>query len=227
MKTKPAEPTEKLIDEIHDIHTSAWAAAAAPASRKQAYELVMQDTMRKLSLELLRRGVTTAIMEGAYLLWWLRIACANHGFAKGGFDRSLSRIGPLVGPVSDIMMRLGEEIEDEGPMPEMQRLGEKLEELRSLYGGAVATRPKSRQEEAVQTETAHALIQQTILVSIDVGIPPGIIESMLLYFWFRCTANSHGLKEAFFQKIERHWDLVMEHVNRYMDEQAAADRQHV
>jgi hypothetical protein len=227
MKTKPADPTEELLEEIHDIHTSAWANAAAPESKQEVYERAMLGAMRKLSLELLRRGVTTAIMEGAYLLWWLRIACANHGFAKGGFDRSLSRIGPLVRPVSDIMMRLGEEIEDEGPMPEMQRLGEKLEELRSLYGGAVATRPKSRQEEAVQTETAHALIQQTILVSTDAGMPPGVIESMLLYSWFRCTANSQGLKEAFFQKIERHWDLVMEHVNRYMDDQAAADRQHV
>ncbi len=35
------------------------------------------------------------------------------------------------------------------------------------------------------------------------GIPPPVIESLLLYFWFRRTANRYGLREAFFQKIER------------------------
>lgn len=183
--------------------------------------------MRKLSLELLHRGVTTAVMEGAYLMWWLRVSCVNHRFSEGGFERSLSRIGPLVGPISEIIMRLGKEIVDDGPLPEMQRLGEKIEELRDMHGGAVVTTPKSREEEDAQTETAHALIQRTILVTADLGIPSPVIESLLLYFWFRCTANRHGLPEAFFQKIERHWNVVMEHVNRYMDEQAAGDRRSV
>ena len=187
----------------------------------------MLDAMRKLSLELLRRGVTTAVMEGAYLMWWLRLACINHGFAEGGFERSLRRIGPLVGPVSNIMMRLGEEVEDDGPLPKLQRLGEKLEALRGLHGGSVVTQPKSREEEDAQTETAHTLIQGTVLAAIDVGIPSVAIESMLLYFWFRCTANRQGLKEAFFQKVERHWSVAMERTNRYMSEQATADWQRV
>ena len=160
-------------------------------------------------------------------MWWLRLACINHRFAEGGFERSLGRVGPLAGPVSDIMMRLGREIEDDGPLPEIQRLEKKLEELRSLHGGSVVTQPRSREEEDAQTEIAHALIQQTVLASTDVGIPPAAIESMLLYFWFRCTANRYGLGEAFFQKIERHWAVVIEHTNRYMDEQAAADRRRV
>jgi hypothetical protein len=224
MPSKPTGRADALIDEIRDLRASAWSEAAPPASMEDVHQRLMLEAMRKLSLELLHRGVTTAIMEGAYLMWWLRVACVNHRFAEGGFERSLGRIGPLVGPVSDIIKRLGEEIEDAGPLPDMQRLGEKLEELRGLHGGAVVTAPKSRDEEDAQTEIAHALIQQTILVAADVGIPPAVIESLLLYFWFRCTANRHGLPEALFQKIERHWSVVMEHVNRYMDEQAAADR---
>jgi hypothetical protein len=121
-------------------------------------------------------------------------------------------------------MRLAEEIEDEGPMPELQRLGEKLEQVRELCGGSLAAYPDSRQAEAEQTEAAHTLIKQTLQVALDNRIPLAVIESMLLYFWFRCTVLRHGLKEAFFQKLERNWDVVMYHVNRYMDEQAAADR---
>jgi hypothetical protein len=222
-----SERADQLIDEIRDLRASVWSGAKTFASEEDRHQRLMLEAMRKLSLELLHRGVTTAVMEGAYLMWWLRISCVNHRFAEGGFERSLSRIGPLVGPLSEIIKRLGDEIEDDGPIPEMQRLGEKVEELRGMHGGAVVTMPSSREDEDRQTEIAHALIQQTIIVTADVGIPPPVIESLLLYFWFRCTANRYGLMEAFFQKIERHWSVVMEHVNRYMDEQAAADRRSV
>lgn len=228
MKSDSTDPTDKLtdklIDDIHGLHTSAWATAAPPTSRKQVYERAMLDTMRSLSVELLQRGVTTAIMEGAYLIWWLRLTCINHHFAEGGFERSLKRIGPLVGPVSDILIRVGEEAEEE-PLPELQRLGEKIEELRGLCGGAVATWPDSRQTEAGQNEIANTFIQKTVLMCTDAQIPASVMESLLLYFWFRCTVNRYGLPEAFFQKVERHWDEAIDQVNRYMDDLAAADRQ--
>jgi hypothetical protein len=51
-----------------------------------------------------------------------------------------------------------------------------------------------------------------------------VVRITLLYFWFRCTANRNNLTEAFSQKMERNWATVMEHINRCMDEQAAADR---
>jgi len=227
MTFKPADRADQLIDEIRDLRASVWSGAKTFASEEDRHQRLMLEAMRKLSLELLHRGVTTAVIEGAYLMWWLRISCVNHRFAEGGFERSLSRIGPLVGPLSEIIKRLGDEIDDDGAMPEMQRLGEKVEELRGMHGGSVVTMPKSREDEDAQTEIAHALIQQTIIVTADVGIPPPVIESLLLYFWFRCTANRYGLLEALFQKIERHWSVMIEHVNRYMDEQAAADRRSV
>ena len=96
--------------------------------------------------------------------------------------------------------------------------------LRGLCGGAVATWPDSRRAEAEQTEIANTYIQKTVLMCIDVEIPAGVIESFLLYFWFRCTVNRYGLPEAFFQKVERHWDEAIDKINRYMDAQAEADR---
>jgi len=224
MPSDSTAPADKLIDDIRHLHTAAWADAAPPTSQKEVYQRAMLETMRSLSVELLRLRVTSAILEGAYLLWWLRLACINHRFAKGGFERSLKRIGPLVGPLSGILVRIGEQAEDQAPLPELQQLGEKLEALRRMSGGAVATWPENRQAESEQTEIANTYIQKTIVMAVDVGIPADVVESLLLYFWFRCTVNRHGLPEAFFQKVERHWDEAIEQVNRYMDEQAVADR---
>src|SRR4051812_42461280 len=105
MDPESTDAAEKLLDEIRDLRKSAWSKAAPPTSDEHAYQLLMLDRMRALSVELItRQGVTTAILEGAYLIWWLRIACMNHRFAEGGFERSIGRIGPLMGPVSDIMV---------------------------------------------------------------------------------------------------------------------------
>ena len=224
MKSDSTDPADQLIDDIHTLHSSAWAKAAPPTSPKEVYEQAMLVAMRTLSVELLQQGVTTAIMEGAFLLWWLRLSCFNHYFAEGGLERSIKRIGPIVGPISNILIRIGKEAEDEKPLPEMQRLGEKLEELRGLAGGAVATWPVDKADELAQTETANTLIQKTLQVSMDVGIPSNVMERFLLYFWFRCTSNRYGLPEAFFQTVERHWDKAIDEINRYMDEQAATDR---
>lgn len=94
-----------------------------------------------------------------------------------------------MGRISDILIRIGKEVEDEGPLPEMRRLGEKLEELRGQAEGAVSTWPDSKEAEVAQTETANTLFQKSVLIDIDAGIPADVIESFLLYFWFRCTTT--------------------------------------
>jgi len=60
------------------------------------------------------------------------------------------------------------------------------------------------------------LTMPLLVESIDEGIQPAVLESMLFYFWFRCTALRRNLHEYFFQKLERHWDAVMERVNGYL-----------
>jgi hypothetical protein len=117
------------------------------------------------------------------------------------------------------------EIQDDGPLPEMERLAQKLEEARDSYGGCGRSWPKSREESDAQTELAHQRIRPALLEWIDAGVSPAVIERMLFYFWFRTTAINRDLKEFCFQKLERNWDVVMAHVNQNLDEQAAADRQ--
>jgi hypothetical protein len=85
---------------------------------------------------MLHYGVTSAVMEGAYLLWWIRFARINHGFP----DEDFKRMARHLGPISDTFRRLARMIEDDGPMPEMQRMAEKIEALRDLAADNYALR---------------------------------------------------------------------------------------
>lgn len=155
---------------MREIHRALWENAKPPASEKEIQQRFLLERLRALSLELLLQGVTSAIVEGAFLIWWLKIACHNHGFAEGGFERSLARIGPVMKPIGDILDRLGHEIQDDGPLPEMERLAQKLEEARDSFGGCGRSWPKSREESDAQSELAHQRIRPALLTRKDPGL---------------------------------------------------------
>jgi hypothetical protein len=54
MTSETIDPVEKLLGDIHDLHT-AWS-QAAPQTKEQVYEQAMLGAMRSLSREMLRRS---------------------------------------------------------------------------------------------------------------------------------------------------------------------------
>jgi hypothetical protein len=61
---------DELLEEIRDLHRSVWASAAPPATEKEAQKLYVQNRFRQLGAELMERGVTVAMLEGTWLVWW-------------------------------------------------------------------------------------------------------------------------------------------------------------
>jgi hypothetical protein len=205
---------EDLIEQIKDLRRSVWASAQAPLTEKDAQQLYVQERLRHLSADLLQRGVTVAMLEGTFLVWWLRLACAQR-LDEGGFEFCLAHIGPLMEPIPQILEQLYDEIEDAGPMPAMKELGDKLDSLKS-HAGAWLSWSKSRDIAAAEQDLAMRSIQPLLMEFVDQGVKPPILESMLFYFWLRSTALRRNLHEYFFQKLERNWDTVMERVNDYL-----------
>lgn len=205
---------EELLQEIRDLHERAWASAAPPASEKDAQKLYVQNRFRQLGAELMERGVTLAMLEGTFLVWWLRLACTQR-WEKGGFEFYLAHIGPLMAPVPQILERVYNDTRDAGPAPEMKELGEKLDRLKQHAGGWLSW-PKSRDIAAAEQDRAMSALQALLLELTDEGMKPAVLESMLFYFWFRCTAIRRNLYESFFQKLERNWDTVMERMDAYL-----------
>ena len=135
MSDESTDPIEMLLEGVHEIHQSLWRTPRPPIEEGRAAAAHAGGAGFALTVDLGQQGVTIAIMEGAFLMWWLRLACFNHKFSEGGLERYLSGIGPVLEPVGDILNGLGHEIQDEGPLPEMRLLGEKLEQVRGMIGG--------------------------------------------------------------------------------------------
>jgi hypothetical protein len=122
----------------------------------------------------MERGVTVAMLEGTFLVWWLRSACAQR-FEKGGFEFCLAHIGPLMEPIPQILERLWDEIQDAGPTPEMKGLGDKLDSLKS-HAGAWLSWPKSRGIAAAEQELAMSSIQPLLVELIEEGVKLAVLR---------------------------------------------------
>jgi hypothetical protein len=207
---------DELVEQIKNLRRSAWACARPPVTEKEAQEKYVHDRLRQLTVDLIQRGVTVAMLEGTFMVWWLRLVCVQR-FDEGGFELCIAHIGRVMHPIPQILERVYDEIEDAGPMPEMKELGDKVDSLKS-HAGAWLSWPKSRDIAGAEQDVAFARIQPLLGEFLDQGIQPVVLESALFYFWFRCTALRRNLHEWFFQKLERNWDAVMERVNRYLTE---------
>ena len=174
---------EELLEEIRELHRSAWASAARPTAEKDRQKLYVQDRFRQLGAELMERGVTVAMLEGTFLVGWLRLACAQR-FEKGGFEFCLAHIGPLMAPVPQILERVYDETRDAGPAPEMKELGDKLDSLKQ-HAGAWLSWPKSRDIAAAEQDLAMSSMQPLLVELIDEGVQPAVLEVSVAYVQLR------------------------------------------
>jgi len=216
------DPIDAMIGEIREDRKAVWRDQPPPATDRLAQILYVQDRFRALSAELIEYGVSGAILEGTYLVAWLKVACAMH-LPKGGLEFCLSRIGPVMQSVTALLQRLYQEIEDDGPVPGMKALEEKITELRRYMGFPSVGLPTPERAQ-IEQDLAYSRIQPLLAELLDEQVDPGVLESLLLYFWFRMMVVRHNLKEEFFQKLERNWDTVMGQVNQYLETLSAQMR---
>jgi hypothetical protein len=56
---------------------------------------------------------------------------------------------------------------------------------------------------------------------LDSQIHPGLITNVLLYYWLRLSTINANVPETFFQRLERHWEAVVERVEAFVEQRAS------
>lgn len=122
-----SEVTDDPLADVEALHEAAWRNAPPPATAAQAQQQHALARFQEAGVDLVHEGVTTLILEGVYLVWWVKIACANRGKGGPGVDKALSRIGGLMKPIKQRMEALAATIVDDGPTPELALLGQRMQ----------------------------------------------------------------------------------------------------
>jgi hypothetical protein len=204
-----------LLDDIAKIHAKVRGHTVPPADQRERELRFAMEQAGASVQKLLLDGASPYILETALFVEWLRLACEVHGIDERKHARWGTDLNQVMLPLANMLKELEATIQDDGPIPEMRQLGEKLDAIKDRLDPEHG-RPTSREDTAKQSGIILTEIHRFLGACIDEHIPAFFIESALLYYWFRCSVNNHRLKEAFFQKLERHWMTVMGRIGDFL-----------
>ena len=114
------------------------------------------------------------------------------------------------------MLPLAPPLVEAGQASTMAALGATVPPRKDTFQ-ALAAQPLTQTEMACRTgltnRTAFGLVQ----ARLEVEVPPEVIAHGFLYDWLKTSTINANVPEPFFQKLERHWETVVERVAAFVD----------
>jgi hypothetical protein len=89
---------------------------------------------------------------------------------------------------------------------------------------ALAAQPLSQADLLHHTDRTNRAAFGLVGACLDARIHPELITTVLLYYWLRLSTINANVPEPFFQKLERHWEIVVEQVGAFVAQRARRTR---
>jgi hypothetical protein len=131
-------------------------------------------------------------------------------------------MGAIMEPLVALLKALEPALTDTGPTPAMQALGDNIQQLKDVVQ-ALEAAPGS-QADILHTDRTNRAAFGLAGACLDARIHPEIITHVLLYYWLRLSTINAYVPEPFFRKLERHWEIVAEHVGAFVAQRARRTR---
>ena len=122
-------------------------------------------------------------------------------------------------PLVTLLKALESSLADTSPTPAMHALGGNIQQLKDALH--VLTAQSLSQADIVRhTDLTNRAVFGLVGACLDAEVHPELIANMLLYYWLRASTTNANVPEPFFQKLERHWDTVVELVGTCLEQRA-------
>ena len=182
------------------------------------------DHMRRTVLALIMEGVTPATLELTLFYHWLRLSTLNRGLSDEQFNALAANLGEVMRPLVQLLQELEPSLVDSGPLPAMAEMGGLIQELKDAFS-SLSAKSLSHDDVVRHTDLSNRAAFGLVQACLDAEVNPGLIETVFLYYWLRTSTLNANVPESFFQKLERHWEVVVEQVSPFVD-QLARDNPH-
>ena len=105
---------------------------------------------------------------------------------------------------------------DAGPTQEMHEMGGHIQTLKDTISALSGT-PLSQDEITAHTDLSNRAAFGLVTEFLNADISPVMIANVFLYYWLRTSTINANVPEAFFQKLERNWETVVDQVDIFVD----------
>lgn len=200
---------ERLMAELADLHKDVHRDDPLPANEMEAQAAVVQLALQRTVMNLLTNGCDPKIVELALFMSWRRLIALTAGFDDEAMDVPFEQ---SLAVAAKLMRTITAEIVDDGPSPQMARLGDMVSVLKASYLDT-AHDTLSQAQVSAQSEVVNITLVRVIGLLLDRDLHVTMVQNVLLYFWLRLSTINANVDEALFQKIERNWPDILYRFN--------------
>jgi len=208
---------DDCLSQIRHLHGQIHAHDTPPRDGREHQAEFVINSVREAILGLVMQGVTPTTLEIALFYHWLRLTTLRRGMTEAQFNVFSGQLGTVMGPLVQKLQAIEPTLPDAGPTDAMRDMGLMIQQVKDLFAAAAnrtLLQADIERHADLTNRTAFALVTEFLQNDIN----PILVENVLLYFWLRTSTINANVAETFFQKLERHWDAVIERITPFMDE---------
>lgn len=206
-----ASAFERAGEIFHQLH----AKDPLPTSEGEQQADFALSGMRRAVNDLILSRVSMALLESALLYQCIRFTTWNNNLGEDFFEYWSRRMDLMLERLVPFLKGLAGELPKDEPTLAMKELGQNLDQVRSTLTPGFMKPQLTRPELEEQADKTNRTLFQFVRDACDAGVSSGILESVFFYYWLRTsTLRDPAASEEFFQKFERHWEIVIERVGR-------------
>ncbi|MGE3538643.1 MAG: hypothetical protein AB7N91_14595 [Candidatus Tectimicrobiota bacterium] len=214
---------DKRLAEVRRLYHQMHQDDSPPQTTRERQDAVVLARIRQMGLNLLMQGVTPRILELALFYQWVRVSALLQGLSEAQCDAWTADMGALMTPVVGLLKALEPTLPDTGPTPTMHTLSTHVQQLKNLVQ-TLEARPVAQADLLRHTDLTNRTAFGVVGGLLDAQIHPGLITTVLLYYWLRMSTINANVPEVFFQKLERHWERVIPQVEAWVAARAKQGR---
>jgi len=209
MGRKTPTDLDRLMADLAELHEDIHRDDAMPADETEAQAVVGQIALQRTITNLLSNGCDPKIVELALFSNWRRLIALTAGFEDEAMDKPFDQ---SLAVAAKLMRSIACASNEEGPSPEMARLGGMVSTLKASYHDT-ARDTLSHAQVSAQSEAVNIALVRVIGLLLNQDLRVSLVQDLLLYFWLRLSTINASVDEALFQKIERNWPDVLYRFN--------------
>jgi hypothetical protein len=208
--------TSNLVNELAEIAQRIKSQEPTATTPLQIQAAIVMATLEKELVNLILEHMTIKIIFASLFYFWLILEAPLRGVSRKALDNWSMPLPEAVERIISVIETTLEPLPEHKPTADMEKLGARVNIMKSLVPDSEIDRQMSPEETRKQVTTVNTRIHTTTVDFFKQSFHPEIIANVLLGYWIRVSTMNRYVPESYYQKMEYYFDDIRKAVREHV-----------